>query len=87
MGQTLSAFVRGLRERKRPGGKVGLAPMSIKNYLVALKTALTWSVGQKLLPSLSSFPAVQVPKKKPQLVPAESFERLLAKAPDDLWRA
>jgi hypothetical protein len=39
MGQTLSAFVRGLRERKRPGGKVGLAPMSIKNHLVALKTA------------------------------------------------
>src|SRR5262249_32362317 len=84
--RTVSAFVRGLRERKRPQGKVGLAPMSIKNYLISLKTALAWAVGQKLLPSLPKFPTVQVPKKKPQPVPAESFERLLEKAPDDLWR-
>jgi integrase len=85
--RTISAFVRGLRERKRPGGKVGLAPMSIKNYLISLKTALAWAVVQKLLPSLPKFPTIQVPKKKPQPIPAESFERLLAKAPDDLWRA
>src|SRR5262245_30101224 len=85
--RTISAFVRGLRERKRPGGKVGLAPMSIKNYLISLKTALAWAVGQKLLPSLPKFPTIHVPKKKPQPIPAESFERLLAKAPDDLWRA
>jgi integrase len=85
--RTVSAFVRGLRERKRPQGKVGLAPMSIRNYLISLKTALSWAVGQKLLPSLPKFPTVHVPKKKPQPVPAESFERLLAKAPDDLWRA
>jgi hypothetical protein len=30
--RTLSLFVKGMRERKRPGGKVGLAPMSMKNY-------------------------------------------------------
>ena len=85
--RTVSAFACGLRERKRPNGKVGLAPQSIKNYLIALKTALAWAVEQKLLPSRPTFPTIHVPKKKPQPVPAESFERLLAKAPDDRWRA
>jgi integrase len=85
--RTISAFVRGLRERKRPRGKVGLAPMSIKNYLISLKTSLSRAVEQKLLSSLPKFPTIHVPKKKPQPVPAESFERLLAKATDDLWHA
>jgi integrase len=61
--------------------------MTIRNYLVALKTALGWAVDQKLLPSMPAFPAVVVPKKKPQPIPAEAFEKLLDKAPDDLWRA
>jgi integrase len=86
--RTLSLFVKGMRERRQPRTKkIGLAPMTIKNYLVALKTALGWAVDQKLLPSLPTFSTVQVPKKKPQPIPAESFERMLAKAPDDLWRA
>jgi integrase len=86
--RTVSAFVKGMRERKqRKQGKVGLEPVTIRNYLVALKTAFGWAVEQKLLPALPTFPAVRVPKKKPQPVAAESFERLLAKAPDDLWRA
>jgi integrase len=86
--RTVSRFVKGLRERRqRKQGKVGLEPVTIHNYLVALKTALGWAVGQKLLPSLPAFPAVRVPRKKPQPIPAESFERLLAKAPDDLWHA
>ena len=40
--RTVSLFVKGMRERKRRDGKVGLAPWTIKNYLVALKTALAW---------------------------------------------
>ena len=86
--RTVSAFVKGMRERKQPGTKkIGLAPMTIKNYLVCLKTSLSWAVDQKLLSTLPTFPTVKVPKKKPQPIPAESFEKLLAKAPDTLWKA
>jgi hypothetical protein len=38
--RTLSLFVKGMRERKTRKRTVGLAPMTIRNYLVALKTAL-----------------------------------------------
>lgn len=85
--RTLSLFVKGMRERKKNGGKVGLAQMTMRNYLVALKTALKWAVGQKLLPVLPTFPTVKVPKKKPQPIPQEDFDKLLLKAPDQLWRA
>jgi len=96
--RTLSAFVKGMRERKLPCRKpkkgkpepkqrIGLAPMTMKNYLVCLKTALSWAVEQKLLPTLPTFPTIKVPKKKPQPIAVESFEKLLAKAPDALWRA
>jgi integrase len=87
--RTLSLFVKGMRERKQPRKKtkIGLAPMTIKNYLVAIKSALGCAVDQKLLPSLPTFPTIKVPKKKPQPIPAESFERLLPKTPDGLWRA
>jgi integrase len=85
--RTLSLFVKGMRERKQPNGKVGLAPITMHNYLISLKTALSWAVDQKLLPSLPRFPVVKVPKKKPHPVPREAFERLVEKAPDDLWRA
>jgi integrase len=85
--RTLSLFVKGMRERKKNGGKVGLAQMTMRNYLVALKTALKWAVGQKLLPALPTFPTVKVPKKKPQPIPQEDFDKLLLKAPDQLWRA
>jgi integrase len=54
---------------------------------VALKTALGWAVEQKLLPDVPNFPAVKVPKKKPQPIPAEAFDRLLDQSPDDFWRA
>ncbi len=86
--RVLSAFVRGMRERKKQRTDVvGLAPMTIKNYLISLKTALGWAVEQKLLASMPTFPTIKVPKKKPQAIPAESFERLLTKAPDARWRA
>lgn len=85
--RTISAFVKGLRERKGWGGRTGLSPITIKNYLIGLKTALGWAVEQKLLPAVPTFPTIKVPRKKPQPIPAESFERLLAAAPDDRWRA
>jgi integrase len=40
-----------------------------------------------MLPECPRFPTVRVPRKKPQPVPAESFERLVAKAPDANLRA
>jgi integrase len=85
--RTLSLFVKGMRERKKKNGKVGLAPQTIKNYLIALKTALRWAADQNLIMEVPKFPKVKVPKKKPQPIPAESFEKLLEKAPDVLWRA
>jgi integrase len=85
--RVVSLFVKGMRERKRPKGKVGLEPITIKNYLIALKTSLEWAATQRLLPAVPMFPAIKVPKKKPQPIPAEAFEKLLEKAPDDLWRA
>lgn len=84
--RTVSAFVKGLRERKI-GKKVGLEPITIKNYLIALKACLSWAAEQKLLPKLPAFPTIKAPKKKPQPIPTESFEKLLAKAPDDQTKA
>jgi integrase len=85
--RVISAFVAGMRTRKRPRERVGLAPMTIRNYLVTLKTTLGWAAAQKLLPAVPSFPAIKVPKKKPQPIPSEAFERLLEHAPDDHWRS
>jgi hypothetical protein len=73
-----------MRQRKRPGGKIGLAPITIKNYLIALKTALSWAVEQELLVSVPTFPTVKVPQKKPQPIATEHFDKLLEKAPDEL---
>lgn len=86
--RVLSQFVRGMRERKRRGKKEpGLARWTMRNYLISLKKAIGWAVEQKLLPTMPNFPKVKAPKKKPQPIPAESFERLLLKAPNALWRA
>lgn len=85
--RTISAFARGMRERKLRGGKVGLAPITIRNYLINLKTGLAWAVAQKMMASLPAFPKIKVPKTKPSPIPAEAFEKLLAKTPDSLWRA
>jgi integrase len=86
--RTVSLFAAGLR--KEPGrarGTVGQAPSTIRQRLQLLRTALAWAVDQKMLPALPGFPAVKVPKKKPQPVPAETFERMLAKAKDVNMRA
>jgi integrase len=86
--RTVSQFAYAMRRERGSGkGSVGQAPSTIRQRLVLLRTALGWAVKQKLLPELPAFPSVKVPKKKPQPIPAESFERLLAKAPDENMKA
>jgi integrase len=82
--RTVSAFGAGLR--KLPGRRAGttMEPSSVQVYLDFFHVALAWAKEQKLIPEVPKFPAVKVPKKDPQPVPPESFERLLAKAGDDL---
>jgi integrase len=84
--RTISAFAAGLR-KTRGRGSEGMQHMTVKVRLQFLHTALAWAVKQKLLPACPGFPVVRVPKKKPQPVPVESFERLLAKADDPQLRA
>jgi integrase len=79
--RTVSAFLAGMRTR-RVRGREGMAPSSMAVRLEFLRTALSWAVGQRLLPAVPRFPAVKVPKKDPQPVSPEAFERLLEKAPD-----
>jgi integrase len=84
--RTISKIVSNLRCRKVNKSKVGLEPVTIRNYLVTFRTMLSWGVEQKLLPSVPKFPKIKVVKTKPQPVPAESFERLIDVAPDEVWR-
>jgi integrase len=84
--RTISAFAAGLRKLPGHGGGT-MQASSIKVRLQFLHTALKWAADQKLVPACPRFPAVKVPKKRPQPVPAEAFEKLLAKAPDDQMRA
>jgi integrase len=75
---------------KEPGkarGSTEQAPSTIRQRLALLRTALVWAVRQKLIPELPHFPTIKVPKRKPQPIPAESFERLLAKADDATMQA
>jgi integrase len=84
--RTVSAFAAGLR--KLPGYNGGaMQPSTIKVRLQFLHTALEWAAAQKLIPECPAFPAVKVPRKRPQAVPTESVEKLLDKAPDDHMRA
>jgi integrase len=83
--RTISLFVSGLRNMK-VHGRVGMQPSSIHVRLRFLHGALSWAVDQKLIPYCPKFPYVKVPKKKPQPVATESFERLLSKASDENMR-
>jgi integrase len=80
--RTVSAFAAALRKLPTRG-REGMQPSSIAVRLQFLRTTLRWAVSQKMLPECPRFPRVKVPKKKPQPVPAESFERLFAKAAGD----
>jgi integrase len=85
--RTVSRFTAALRTRKQANGKVGLAAWTRRNYLVALRTALAWGVEQGYLDELPAFPKVRVPRKKPYPIAQQDYEKMLAKAPDELWRA
>jgi integrase len=85
--RTVSAFAAAMRSADLPRGKRGMEPTTIKMRLRFLYTTLRWAVEQGLLAKCPPFPKVKVPDKKPQPVPAESFERLLARAPDAQLRA
>jgi integrase len=84
--RTLSAFVAAMRKEKWRGDG-GYSPKTIHTSLRLLHSALNWAKRQKLIPEVPAFPEVKVPKKKPQPVAVEAFERLLAKAPDATMRA
>jgi len=82
----LSAFLAGLRQKKGRGND-HMVPYTIRAQLGLFRMVLGWAVEQKLLDAVPKFPKVKVPKKLPQPVPAEAFEKMLAKAPDDQMRA
>jgi integrase len=65
----------------------GRKPSTIKARLRFMRSALRWAMNQKMLAEVPPCPVIKVPKKTPQPVPTESFERLYAKAPDDMMRA
>jgi integrase len=83
--RTMFAFAAALRQQKGRDGK--MAESTIKVRLAFLRAALRWAVKQKLIPECPDFPKIKPPKRKPQPVPVESFERLLDKAKDDHMRA
>jgi integrase len=80
--RTVSAFASGLRKLPGRSGDGGMQASTIKARLEFLHTALSWAAEQKLIPGCPKFPKIKVPEKAPQPIPAESFERMLAKAPD-----
>jgi integrase len=64
-----------------------MMPSTIKVRLQFLHTALAWATEQKLIAAVPKFPKVKVPKKRPQPVPTESFEKLRDKADGPEMRA
>jgi integrase len=84
--RTVSYYVTGLRQQVGRG-RTGLMPSTIKVRLQYLHTALAWAVAQKMLPTVPVFPCVKVPKKRPQAVPTESFEKLLDRTSDPTMHA
>jgi integrase len=86
--RTLSSFAAALRkEPGRTAGAEGMAASTVRVRLQFLHTALAWAAEQKLLTQVPRFPTVKVPKKDPQPVAAEVFERLLARARGEQMRA
>jgi integrase len=86
--RTVSQFAAALRqERGKAKGSTGQMPATINLKLALLKTALRWAVKQKLITEVPNFPTIKIPRKRPQPIPAESFERLYDQAADDNMRA
>src|SRR5262249_17954756 len=84
--RTVSQFAAAMRQ-KPTYGRVGMMPSTIRVNLQSLHTALRWAVRQKMLPECPAFPTIKVPRKKPQPIAVEAFERLVDKARDQNMRA
>jgi integrase len=77
--RTMSAFAAALW--KAPGkGSPTMMPSTIKVRLQFLHTVFSWAAEQKLIAECPGFPSVKVPRKRPQPVATESFERLVDRA-------
>ena len=75
--QTVSAFAAALRKEPGHGGEC-MQASTIRVRLQFLHTALHWAEDQGLLPRCPRFPAIKVPKKKPQARgETEAFERMV----------
>jgi integrase len=83
--RALSSYVAALRVAP-VRGRVGCTPQTIHKNLQFLRAALGWALSQRFIRELPAFPPVKVSKKRPQPVPAESFEKLLERAPDEQYR-
>lgn len=84
--RTISAYVGTLR--RQPGYKGGtMQESTVKLRLQHLRTAFNWAAKQKMIPECPAFPSIRPPRRKPQPVPVESFERMLLKATDDNMHA
>jgi integrase len=84
--RTVSVFAATLRSGPVRGRR-GTMASTVKVRPQFLSTALHWAAEQGLIAKCPKFPKVKLPERKPQPVPAESFERTLAKAPDANMRA
>lgn len=72
-----------VRLRERP-----CSPATIHGHLAYLRAALRWAADQKLIQAAPKIAMPKLSKKKTiRKIVAEQFERLLEKAPSDLWRA
>jgi integrase len=84
--RTISTFAAGLR-KTAGNSSDGMQPGTIKARLQFLRTAIRWAAKQKMIRECPDFPTIKVPKKKPQPVAVEAFERQALKAPDDHLQA
>jgi integrase len=85
--RTVSAFAASMRGVDVPGRGRGMKDSTIHAYLRVLRAALNWAAHQRLLPECPKFPRVKAPRKRPQPIPPESFERIMDKAGDQQTRA
>jgi integrase len=80
--RTMSQFLAGLRQVKGRGesGQNGMQASTLFVRLGYFHAALKWAHAQGMLAAVPSFPEVKVPKKKPQPVPTDLYERLFVAA-------
>ncbi len=87
--RTVSQFLAGLRQvpGRGPNGRAGMQTATLRVRLDYFHAALTWARKQGMLQAVPEFPHVKVPRRKPQPVPVDLYERLFAAAGDPFMRA